>query len=105
MASAEDGERSRSWLSRILRPRDSATIEELLSLVPDASKGIAHLVVDNYLDWRANTVRWSAAYFGSTFGSAVLSDAKHKAKPERVNYTRPVTHPRMGMPDNCGSCP
>jgi hypothetical protein len=65
-------ERSRSFLSTI-RQKRLAAIEKQLLRIPDASKDIAGLVLDSYRDYRDYTVRWSAAYFGSIFGSAVLS--------------------------------
>jgi hypothetical protein len=49
------------------------TIEKVLSLIPDAYKHIGRLAGDNWRDYRAYAVRWSAAYFGSIFGSAFLS--------------------------------
>src|SRR5882672_2252585 len=48
-------------------------INKLQTLFPDASKDIAGLVVASYREYRADTVRWSAAYFGCVFGSAFLS--------------------------------
>src|SRR5438874_430584 len=58
-----------------LTPNRGSAIDELQSLLPDTSKDkdIAGLVVANYREYRAIAVRWSAAYFGSIFGSALLS--------------------------------
>jgi hypothetical protein len=56
-----------------LKYNRGAAIEELESLFPDASRDIARLVVANYREYRDYAVRWSAAYFGSVFGSAFLS--------------------------------
>jgi hypothetical protein len=42
-------------------------------LLPPESAGLGAIVLASYREHRANTIRWSAAYFGCTFGSALLS--------------------------------
>jgi len=41
--------------------------------LPQESKDLGAIIFNNYHEYRANTVRWSAAYFGCLFGSAFLS--------------------------------
>jgi len=48
-------------------------LQQLSKLIPDESKGLDEIVLAAYREHRGNTIRWSAAYFGCTFGSALLS--------------------------------
>lgn len=50
-----------------------AAIAKLSEVLPSDLHGLGELVVTNYKEYRANTVRWSAAYFGCLFGAAFLS--------------------------------
>jgi type VI protein secretion system component VasK len=50
-----------------------AALQTLSDMVPPDLKDLSALVVANYREYRANSVRWSAAYFGCIFGSALLS--------------------------------
>src|SRR4029453_13615248 len=57
-----------------LEKNRGAAPQALSDQVPADSKDLGTLVVANYREYRANSVRWSAAYFGCLFGSAFLSD-------------------------------
>lgn len=48
-------------------------IAQLPELLPDNLSELGKLVATNYSEYRANAVRWSAAYFGCLFGAAFLS--------------------------------
>lgn len=48
-------------------------LEDLPQLFPPDNKALGQVVIKIYHEYRANAVRWSAAYFGSLFGSACLS--------------------------------
>ena len=48
-------------------------IAQLKNALPGDLAGLGELVIANYKEYRANTVRWSAAYFGCLFGAALLS--------------------------------
>jgi hypothetical protein len=48
-------------------------IAQLLEVLPKNLSDLGELVVTNYSEYRANAVRWSAAYFGCLFGAAFLS--------------------------------
>lgn len=48
-------------------------ISELKKALPRDVAGLGDLVIANYKEYRSNTVRWSAAYFGCLFGAAFLS--------------------------------
>jgi len=50
-----------------------AAIARLSKVLPKDLSGLGELVIINYNEYRANTVRWSAAYFGCLFGAAFLS--------------------------------
>jgi len=50
-----------------------AAIAQLSKVLPKDLSGLGELVITNYHEYRANTVRWSAAYFGCLFGAAFLS--------------------------------
>jgi hypothetical protein len=56
-----------------LESNRGAALQKLLNMVPDGLHDLGNLVVANYREYRANSVRWSAAYFGCIFGSAFLS--------------------------------
>ena len=49
------------------------TIAQLKNALPGDLAGLGELVIANYREYRANTVRWSAAYYGCLFGAAFLS--------------------------------
>ena len=48
-------------------------ITQLARALPHDMASLGELVIANYREYRANTVRWSAAYFGCLFGAAFLS--------------------------------
>ena len=48
-------------------------IAQLSKVRPPGLYDLGQLVITNYKEYRANTVRWSAAYFGCLFGAAFLS--------------------------------
>jgi len=48
-------------------------IAQLPDVLPENLSDMGRLVVTNYTEYRANAVRWSAAYFGCLFGAAFLS--------------------------------
>ena len=48
-------------------------IAQLSKVLPPGLHDLGELVIANYKEYRANTVRWSAAYFGCLFGAAFLS--------------------------------
>ena len=48
-------------------------IAQLSKVLPPRLHDLGELVIANYKEYRANTVRWSAAYFGCLFGAAFLS--------------------------------
>jgi hypothetical protein len=48
-------------------------ITQLPKVLPTDLSALGQLVITNYKEYRANTVRWSAAYFGCLFGAAFLS--------------------------------
>ena len=48
-------------------------IAQLPKVLPTELSALGQLVITNYKEYRANTVRWSAAYFGCLFGAAFLS--------------------------------
>lgn len=50
-----------------------AAIAQLSKVLPKDLSGLGELVITSYKEYRANTVRWSAAYFGCLFGAAFLS--------------------------------
>jgi len=55
------------------QPNRGVAMEDLLALYPDKTKPLGEIVVKTYREFRGNTVRWSTAYFGCLFGSALLS--------------------------------
>jgi hypothetical protein len=54
------------------QPRGAA-MEDLPKLFPTESKELGQVVIKTYREYRGNAVRWSAAYFGCVFGSALFS--------------------------------
>jgi len=54
------------------QPRGAA-MEDLPKLFPPESKELGQVVIKTYHEYRGNAVRWSAAYFGCVFGSALFS--------------------------------
>ncbi len=48
-------------------------IAQLLKVLPQNLSDLGEIVGTNYREYRANAVRWSAAYFGCLFGAALLS--------------------------------
>jgi hypothetical protein len=50
-----------------------AAIAKLSTVLHPDLSDLGELVITNYNEYRANTVRWSAAYFGCLFGAAFLS--------------------------------
>ncbi len=54
------------------RYRGSA-IAQLPDVLPENLTDLGTLVTTNYMEYRANAARWSAAYFGCLFGAAFLS--------------------------------
>jgi len=54
------------------QPRGAA-MEDLPKLFPPESRELGLVVIKTYHEYRGNAVRWSAAYFGCVFGSALFS--------------------------------
>ena len=50
-----------------------AAMLDIPALFPAENKKLGEVVIKNYDEYRANAVRWSAAYFGCLFGAAFLS--------------------------------
>lgn len=50
-------------------------LKKLPDVLPADFKSLGTLVLASYEEYRANAVRWSAAYFGCVFGSATFSAA------------------------------
>lgn len=50
-----------------------SAIAQLPGVLPENVAGLGTLVATNYMEYRANAARWSAAYFGCLFGAALLS--------------------------------
>jgi hypothetical protein len=48
-------------------------IAQLPEVLPENLSDLGKLIATNYGEYRANAVRWSAAYFGCLFGAAFLS--------------------------------
>jgi hypothetical protein len=55
------------------QPARGVAVEELAQLYQPEIKPLGTIVLKTYREFRGNTVRWSAAYFGCLFGSAFLS--------------------------------
>jgi hypothetical protein len=61
------------WRSCGKHDERGTAVEKIPQLVADPNKNLAELVVDNYREYRGNSVRWSGVYFGCVFGAAALS--------------------------------
>jgi len=65
------------WLSTTYlarnQPNRGVAMEDLMELYRPDTKPLGMIVVKTYREFRGNSVRWSAAYFGCLFGSAFLS--------------------------------
>lgn len=48
-------------------------LSELLQDLPKPEQRIGQIILDSYVEYRANTVRWSGVYFGSLFLSAAFA--------------------------------
>ena len=48
-------------------------LADVAKQIPPEVKDLGSIILDNYHEYRANTVRWSAAYYGCLFGSALFS--------------------------------
>ncbi len=48
-------------------------MEGLMDIFRPETKQLGTVIIKSYREFRGNTVRWSAAYFGCLFGSAFLS--------------------------------
>ena len=55
------------------QPNRGVAMEDLLELYHPETKPLGAIVVKTYREFRGNTIKWSAAYFGCLFGSALLS--------------------------------
>jgi len=55
------------------QPYRGVALAEISKLLPPETKELGTLIINNYREYRSNTVRWSALYFGCLFGSAFLS--------------------------------
>ena len=57
-------------------PRGTAllsAVPDLLNGLPKPEQRIGQIILDSYIEYRANTVRWSGVYFGCLFGSALCA--------------------------------
>ena len=65
------------WLSTTYiaqnQPNRGVVMEDLVQMYQAETKPLGAIVVKNYREYRGNTIKWSAAYFGCLFGSAFLS--------------------------------
>ena len=48
-------------------------MEDLMDIFRPETKQLGTIIIKSYREFRGNTMRWSAAYFGCLFGSAFLS--------------------------------
>jgi hypothetical protein len=48
-------------------------LQDLAKFVPAGSSDVGTLIIDNYHEYRSNSILWSFAYFGCLFGSAFAS--------------------------------
>lgn len=55
------------------QPHRGIAMEDLAVQFQPEAKQLGGVIIKNYREFRGNTVRWSAAYFGCLFGSAFLS--------------------------------
>jgi hypothetical protein len=54
-------------------PYRGSALSEIPNLLPPETKDLGSLILNNYHEYRANTVRWSAVYYFCLFGSALFS--------------------------------
>lgn len=55
------------------QPNRGVAIEDLAELFQPETRPLGAIVLKTYREYRANTVRWSAAYYGCLFGAALFS--------------------------------
>jgi len=55
------------------QPYRGIALEDLKKLFRPETKQLGAVIIKTYREFRGNTVRWSAVYFGCLFGSAFLS--------------------------------
>lgn len=55
------------------QPHRGIALDELSQLFQPEAKPLGAVVLQNYREFRGNSIRWSAVYFGCVFGSAFLS--------------------------------
>ncbi len=55
------------------QPNRGVAMEDLVGLYQPEIKPLGTVVIKTYREFRGNTVKWSAAYFGCLFGSAFFS--------------------------------
>lgn len=55
------------------QPNRGVAMQDLVELYRPDTKPLGMIVVKTYREYRGNTIKWSAAYFGCLFGSAFLS--------------------------------
>ena len=55
------------------QPYRGVAIEDLAELFHPEMRKFGEIVIKTYREYRANTVRWSAAYYGCLFGAALFS--------------------------------
>lgn len=61
---------NRSAVKQLFR---GVALEEIKNLYPPETKQLGDAIIHTYREYRGNTMRWSAAYFGCLFGSAFFS--------------------------------
>ena len=61
-----------SYLAQKQQHRGMA-LDDLVELFQPGTEKLGKVILENYREFRGNTIRWSAAYFGCLFGSALLS--------------------------------
>jgi hypothetical protein len=55
------------------QPYRGVALADVSRLIPLETRDLGTVIINNYHEYRANTVRWSAIYFGCLFGSAFFS--------------------------------
>jgi hypothetical protein len=55
------------------QPYRGVALADVSKQIPQETKDLGTIVINSYHEYRANTVRWSAAYYGCLFGSALFS--------------------------------
>lgn len=55
------------------QPDRGVAVEDIAELFRPETKPLGIIVLKTYREFRGNTIRWSAAYFGCLFGAAFLS--------------------------------